>query len=391
MRQSASVNLCDISEEMIMLDKPVNNIDVKRRNRSNTLRCILNCEHISQMELTRRLKLSWPTVLQNVKELTEAGLVREVGTYESTGGRKAKAYAPIPDAKTALGLDITQNHVGIVLVDLGGQILRYTRKSQSFSTEDAWFESLSRLVDVFLKTNGEGRPLLGAGISLPGIVDEPQEYLRYSHVLGVKDFPTRKFRDALPFPCQFINDASAAGLAEIYGRPTDNNLIYLSLSNSIGGAVINGGSLYAGDNLRAGEFGHNTLVPGGRKCYCGKEGCLDAYCSARVLSSHTNGSLPDFFAQLYAKEPATEAVWQEYLEYLAVAVNNLRMSFDCDIIAGGYVGAFLEEFGAPLRKLLARRNTFEEDSSYFKTCRYKLEASAVGAALLQIDRFLRTL
>ena len=41
-------------------------------------------------------------------------------------------------------------------------------------------------------------------------------------------------------------------------------------------------------------------------------------------------------------------MWTEYLQYLAVAINNLCMSFDCDVIAGGYVGAFLEEFGCLL-------------------------------------------
>lgn len=49
---------------------PASNMDVKRRNRSNTLRCILACNHISQMELSQRLSLSWPTVLQYVKELS---------------------------------------------------------------------------------------------------------------------------------------------------------------------------------------------------------------------------------------------------------------------------------------------------------------------------------
>ena len=41
----------------------------------------------------------------------------------------------------------------------------------------------------------------------------------------------------------------------------------------------------------------------------------------------------------------------DYLKYLAIAINNLRMTFDCDIIAGGYVGAFLEEFAREFKKL----------------------------------------
>ena len=37
-----------------------------------------------------------------------------------------------------------------------------------------------------------------------------------------------------------------------------------------------------------------TLYPGGRECYCGKRGCLDAYCSAQRLSSLTEGKLDRF-------------------------------------------------------------------------------------------------
>ena len=77
--------------------------------------------------------------------------------------------------------------------------------------------------------------------------------------------------------------------------------------------------------------------------------------------------------------------------YLAVAVNNLHMSFDCDVIVGGYVGAFLEEFGGPLRSMLAERNTFQPEALYLKYCRYRPEASAVGAALTQVEHFLQTL
>ena len=99
------------------------------------------------------------------------------------------------------------------------------------------------------------------------------------------------------------------------------------------------GSLYMGNHLRAGEFGHNTLVPGGRRCYCGKEGCLDAYCSARLLADHADGNLVAFFDGLRDGDAEKQAVWREYLGYLAIAVNNLHMSFDCDVIVGGYVGA----------------------------------------------------
>lgn len=374
-----------------MKTTPASNMDVKRRNRTNTLRCILSCERISQMELSQQLALSWPTILQNVKELVELGLVQEVGQYQSTGGRKAKAYAPVRDARLAIGLDLTGNHVSVVLVDLSGQVVRYQRKSRPFSLDDAYLQGLGELVQGVMGGECASETLLGIGISLPGIVDSEAGLLRYSHILDLRDVPLDMLSRHISYPCGFINDANAAGFAEIYGTSTAGNLVYLSLSNSVGGAILAGGSPYMGNHLRAGEFGHNTLVPGGRRCYCGKEGCLDAYCSARVLSDKAAGNLAGFFDGLREGDGEKQAVWREYLEYLAIAVNNLHMSFDCDVIVGGYVGAFLEEFGGPFRPLLEARNTFQPESSYFKYCRYRLEASAVGAALTQVERFLQTL
>ena len=370
---------------------PASNMDVKRRNRSNTLRCILACDHISQMELSQRLSLSWPTVLQNVKELSELGLIQEAGSYESTGGRKAKAYAPVRDAKLALGLDITRNHVSVVLVDLSGQVVRSVRKTCPFSLDDGYAQGLGELAGQFVEEDKAHDRLLGVGVSLPGIVAEEEGVLRHSHILGIQDVPTGFFSRYILYPCHFINDANAAGLAEVYGAPDAGDFVYLSLSNSVGGAILNGGALYTGNHLRAGECGHNTLIPGGRRCYCGKEGCLDTYCSARVLADLAGGRLADFFDRLRAGDPQLGQIWKEYLQYLAVAVNNLHMSFDCDVIVGGYVGAFLEEFGAPLRTLLEERNTFRRDASYLHFCRYKLEAAAVGAALVQVEEFIREL
>ena len=123
------------------------------------------------MELSQRLALSWPTILQNVKELVELGLVQEVGQYESTGGRKAKAYAPVREARLAIGLDLTGNHVSVVLVDLSGQVVRYQRKSRPFSLDGAYLQGLGELVQSVMGDAPAGEAILGVGISLPGIVD----------------------------------------------------------------------------------------------------------------------------------------------------------------------------------------------------------------------------
>ena len=94
------------------------NIDIKRLNRHNVFRYVYRNEKVSRPEIARALNMSMPTVLQNVKELLDCGLIREIGQFESTGGRKASMLARVPDTRVAVGIDITRSHIGFVLETL---------------------------------------------------------------------------------------------------------------------------------------------------------------------------------------------------------------------------------------------------------------------------------
>ena len=80
--------------------------------------------------------------------------------------------------------------------------------------------------------------------------------------------------------------------------------------------------------------------------------------------------------------------WEEYVKYLSIAVNNLHMVLDCDIVLGGYVGSCLEAHMGQIRKKVAERNTFFEDGSFVRACNYKVGAAALGAALQVIETFI---
>ena len=66
----------------------------------------------SRQEISQTLDISLPTTTRCLNSLCNAGLVKSAGESQSTGGRKAKAIGPNWGAVYALGLDITQNHIG---------------------------------------------------------------------------------------------------------------------------------------------------------------------------------------------------------------------------------------------------------------------------------------
>lgn len=83
-------------------------------------------------------------------------------------------------------------------------------------------------------------------------------------------------------PVALTNDANAAAMGEMtYGAAKGlKDFIMITLGTGVGsGIVIDGKVLYGHDGF-AGELGHTCAVRGGRRCGCGKLGCLEAYCSA---------------------------------------------------------------------------------------------------------------
>ena len=374
---------------MKMNEKP---IEKKRQNKTKIARHILRRRQISRPELASELGISMPTILQNVKELMDAGIVEEVGEYESTGGRKAKALSVVSDIKYAAGIDITANHISYVMINLKGEAVCQKRSRLRYENLPGYYEDAAQGLDRFLDENRVDRQkILGVGISLPGIIDKENHKLIRSHILNVSDINLDSISRLIPYPVHFENDANSAAIAEFQGA--DQNAVYLSLSNTVGGSIYMNNSIYAGDNFRSAEFGHMMIHPEGKVCYCGKCGCTDAYCSAKVLTSYVGEEADpaDFFKILEQKEPGAVNIWNRYLDDLAVVITNLRMAFDCDIVLGGYVGGYLKNYMSELGRRVLIYNKFDNDILYLRKCSYEKEASAVGIAMTFLDAYFKTL
>ena len=247
-------------------------------------------------------------------------------------------------------------------------------------------------MEQFLDAGGvDKKKILGVGISLPGIIDKENSRLVRSHILQVSDINLEVISRHIPYPVHFENDANSAAIAELKGR--DRNAVYLSLSNTVGGSIYLDNDIYGGDHFRSAEFGHMIIYPEGKPCYCGKRGCADPYCSARVLSSFVgeDGGLGEFFQLLVNKDRDAAAVWDTYLEDLSIVITNLRMCFDCDIVLGGYVGGYLRPYMSQLGRKVMVHNKFDNDTLYMKNCSYEKEASAVGIAMTFMDEYFRTM
>lgn len=354
---------------------------------STIAKLILQEGQVARNDLITMSGLSSPTVLQKVKNLMKEGLVEEVGASEPTGGRKAKLLAMVSHSKYAVGVNVTKHHLELVLSGLDGQILEMERIRLVFEPTRKYYTEFSVVIETFInKYVRQPEKLLGVAVSLPGVMDMSQATCIRSRVLGVDHYSTSDFSKAIKYQVVFDNDANFAAYSEKLFR--NSTAFYLSLNNTIGGAFSVDGQLYGGTNNKSSEIGHITLVPDGKKCYCGKMGCVDCYCSALQLE---DGNLPVFFSKIENGDIEAISHWKRYLKYLAIVIADLRVMYDCEIIVGGYVGGFLEPYLSELEELIAENLLLDIDTSFLHCGQYKWEASAYGAALKVIDHYVMSL
>ena len=168
------------------------------------------------------------------------------------------------------------------------------------------------------------------------------------------------------------------------------HLAYFSLENGIGGAVLMGGQPYGGDNAQSGEFGHMCVEPGGLECSCGKNGCMEAYCSPLRIEKTFGVSLEEFFRGAEMHDPEYEALLYDMLRHLALSINNVHMVLDCDVILGGLLSEYLQPWMPILKEYIIAGNPFTDDADFVKLSTLRHHITPLGAALYFVQKFVNS-
>ena len=284
-----------------------------------------------------------------------------------------------------VGIDIGGTNLVVGAVARDGSRLT-ALQSEPTRPEEGPDAVLGRLTAIAQRVIGEletAEPqaqILGVGIGAPGPLDTHSGIVFLTPNLGWVDLPLRQtMADRIGLVTSLDNDANCAVLGEWWqgaARGT-RHAIGLTIGTGIGGGIIVGGRLYHGASDCAGEFGHTTIDPEGRKCKCGNYGCLEAYASgpaialraveeiqsgaeSRVLD-HAEGDLSRVTAQVvyqaaHDEDELAMTVVRDTARYLGVGVANLVNIFNPEVvvICGGVTLAG-ERLFTPLRQEVARR------------------------------------
>ncbi|HWF73471.1 MAG TPA: ROK family protein [Solirubrobacteraceae bacterium] len=167
--------------------------------------------------------------------------------------------------------------------------------------------------------------LAGVGVGSPGASDE-----KTGTVSGAGNLPDwggsfplgPTLTDALGTPVRVGNDVGVATDAEVVlgaGREV-SSLIGVFWGTGVGSGIILDRRPWHGRGA-AGELGHTVVKLGGRRCLCGRRGCVEAYSGraameARARKLHAEGKPTDLFKLMekHGRTRLTSSIWARALE-----------------------------------------------------------------------------
>ena len=376
----------------------VNHSKIKETNRKKIIKLLLEKNEITKLDISRELDISITTVSTNVSELKEEGFVEDVRPLESTGGRKAMAIKLNENCRYSLGIALTPRHIKLSLINLKKHEIESIRvRHNNSNIEDTVSIVKENIENILINNNVNIEEILGIGISIPGTVDSELGIIKYSYLLGAKNFNIKEKLEYLNVPIYVDNEANLSAYYEYLNKKdVVDNLLYVSITDGLGLGIIIDGEIYRGSNNASGEMGHIKISIGGKKCKCGARGCLEAYTSKNSIlesfneiSSEEINDIEEFETFYNKNDEVAQKVLDDYLNILGIGISNLTMLLDPNIIVlGGDINTILKDKINILKDVVYKDNLFTNESN----CRISVtnfkESYLLGAAMLPIEEFL---
>lgn len=233
---------------------------------------------LSRAELARTLNVSPATVTQATKDLIARGLVTELESMPSAGGRPARQLGLVRSAGGAIGAKVTADHFAVVDAELDGTVR--SSHSYPFDPDDPMaLDQLGGRLRAVMDGRGD-RHLLGIGVGIPGSVDSQATGTVSAPTLGWSEVSVGQIlRSALGVPVLVENDVNTLAVAErLYGiGRSHSSYLVVTIGRGIGCGIVVDGAVYRGAGGGAGEIGHIPVTVDGPPCGCGSSGCLEAH------------------------------------------------------------------------------------------------------------------
>ena len=376
--------------------KPVNAKYVKQANRRILIQALYDNKEISRVDLARVTNLNKATVTQLVQELIDKQLVVELNKKIKTHGRSANVISLNKNAARLLSFDLQpENIYGVITNLFGERLVEYSVPVINPDLEE-YLQQLFQSIDHLMAMVHESvYGVIGIGVGVYGIMSHDSRIV-FAPLSSWKDVELKQIIESYCHLETYVeNEANISALGEGMLHKDLKHMVALDIGSGVGMGILLHGQLYRGYDGFAGEIGHTIVVPGGRACACGNYGCLEQYISEKAMVSgyytltQQTITFDDFLALLKDKDPTALELYQEFIRYTSIGINNIANTLNPEaiIIRSRLVNEKPESIS--LIKNNLRSHTLA--LRHFSSSNEKNTVNVLGTSYVLLERFLEQL
>ena len=317
-----------------------NNENARTENIKKVISTLIAGETLSRADIAKKFSLNKATISDIIDKLIKDNLIKEIGLGYSkpTGGRKPILLQINKQAGIIFSFEFQYNKYRFMATYLDGELITKTTTNTEINRSNVIKIVQNTVQDFLANPKYDGYRVFGIGIAVHGIVESNKVVFAPYYDIYETDIAD-EVEKLLEIPVIIENEANLCAIFESTVNSLYRNLIAINISSGIGSGIVLDYHLYKGILGDAGEAGHTTLYPNGRKCRCGKSGCFEQYCSKQALLKEYSSlkginspSLQELKQDYIAKDTEVMALIEAYKNNLIVGLGNIVTLFSPEIL-----------------------------------------------------------
>lgn len=301
------------------------------------LETIINHASISRASTAKHLGLTKATVSAIVQDLINRKLVIEIGSDDTSLGRKPILLSLNKKAGYVVSIDLGVDTISALISDLAGEdccLMQIRTPKNVFLIVN----EIINLIESMKIPTDSPYGLVGITVGIHGVTSSNQvSFAPYYNLSGAN--LAEGLNQHFGVPIYLENEANLSVIGEKTFQYDYANIANISVHSGIGLGIIINDQLFTGYNGRAGEFGHTIIEIDGRPCPCGNLGCLEQYVSERVLLNEfaklkglEKADFSDYSQKLEDRDPIAMQIMDQFIKYMSVGINNILNAYNPEIV-----------------------------------------------------------
>ena len=264
---------------------------LKRINRLHIMNLLRAKGALSRTQLANLSGLNNKTITNIINDLLVEKIVVSVGLQKSDSGRKKEHFKLNNRLLYSIGIDIGASHISVILIDLEGHIILDRSFSFRYGLKGSIIlEKLIALTSQLIEESALSQDqIIGIGFTAPGFFSTSRGVWELAfNIPDWRAIPIVSILNEHFGTAVYLQDCSRSmALAELwYGIGKDvDDFILLDIGQGIGLGIVINKTLFEGSGMKSGEIGHLVVDPEGRRCTCGKRGCLESVSSGMAITA----------------------------------------------------------------------------------------------------------